>query len=107
LSGGNQQKLIVARELSQLPENSLVLAVHPTRGVDLGAIEFIHHQLIKAAQQGAGVLLISSELEELMSLSTRIGVIFREKISKWFELKQEQNVYDEKMIGLAMLGGKE
>lgn len=107
LSGGNQQKLIVARELSQLPENSLVLAVHPTRGVDLGAIEFIHHQLIKAAQQGAGVLLISSELEELMSLSTRIGVIFREKISKWFELKQEQNVYDEKMIGLAMLGGEE
>jgi simple sugar transport system ATP-binding protein len=101
LSGGNQQKLIVARELGDLPTKSVVLAVHPTRGVDVGAIEFIHGRLLEAARAGAAILLISSELDELMALSHRIGVIDRGKITTWFEGPP----YNEKEIGLAMLGG--
>ncbi len=101
LSGGNQQKLIVARELGNLPNDSIVLAVHPTRGVDLGAIEFIHGRLLEAAAKGAAVLLVSSELDELMSLSHRIGVIYRGELSTWFD----GSPYDEKAIGVAMLSG--
>lgn len=110
LSGGNQQKLIVARELSSLarvprepshPQGGVILAVHPTRGVDVGAIEFIHSRLLAAAESGAGVLLISSELDELMALSHRIGALYRGSITAWFEGPD----YDERKIGLAMLGG--
>jgi ABC-type uncharacterized transport system ATPase subunit len=101
LSGGNQQKLIVARELGDLSKESVVLAVHPTRGVDLGAIEFIHGRLLEAARNGAAVLLISSELDELMALSHRIGVMYHGAITDWFEGPP----YDEKPIGLAMLSG--
>lgn len=102
LSGGNQQKVIVARELGDLPARSIVLAVHPTRGVDLGAIEFIHGKLLAAAASGAAVLLISSELDELMALSHRIGVMYRGALVEWFEGPP----YDEKPIGLAMLSGR-
>ncbi len=101
LSGGNQQKLIVARELSSLPEHGVLIAVHPTRGVDLGAIEFIHEQMLKATSRGIAVLLISSELEELMSLSNKIGTIYNHKINKWFEGPK----FNESEIGFAMLGG--
>lgn len=112
LSGGNQQKLIVARELGDLEagaKGALILAVHPTRGVDLGAIEFIHGRLLDAAHDGAAVLLISSELDELMALSHRIGVIFRGEITEWFEPRAVENAalqYDEKAIGMAMLSGR-
>lgn len=102
LSGGNQQKLIVARELGDLSAESLVVAVHPTRGVDLGAVEFIHNQLLAAAAAGSAVLLVSSELGELMALSHRIGVFFAGSIVEWFEGPP----YDERAIGLAMLSGK-
>jgi simple sugar transport system ATP-binding protein len=107
LSGGNQQKLIVARELATLTAEALgrggvVLAVHPTRGVDLGAIEFIHGRLLEAARAGAAVLLVSSELDELMALSHRIGVVYRGSIVQWFEGPP----YDEKALGLTMMRGQ-
>jgi len=78
LSGGNQQKLIVAREFQREPK--LVIAAQPTRGVDVGAIQFIHERVIRARDQGAGVLLVSSELEEILSLSDRILVMFEGRI---------------------------
>ena len=74
LSGGNQQKLIIAREFEREPK--LLIAAQPTRGVDVGAIEFIHKRIIEARDAGAGVLLISSELDEILSLSDRILVMY-------------------------------
>ena len=78
LSGGNKQKVVVARELSQ--ETKVVVAAQPTRGVDVGSIEFIHQQLISARDKGAAVLLVSAELDEVLSLSDRIAVMFGGKI---------------------------
>ena len=78
LSGGNKQKVIVARELSH--GNQLVVASQPTRGVDVGSIEFIHNQLIEARDGGAAVLLVSAELDEIFSLSDRIAVIYEGSI---------------------------
>lgn len=78
LSGGNQQKLLVARELEKKPK--LLLAMHPTRGVDIGAIDFIHKQIIAARNEGCAVLLISTDLEEILALSDRIGVMYKGKI---------------------------
>ena len=74
MSGGNQQKAIIAREISKNPE--VLVAVQPTRGLDVGAIEFIHKQIVKERDAGAGVLLVSLELEEVMNLSDRILVIY-------------------------------
>lgn len=99
LSGGNQQKLVVARELQCQPR--LILAAHPTRGVDIGAIEFIHSQLLAARDQGAAVLLVSSELDEIMELSDRILVFYRGSISGEFRRAE----FDEMKLGLAMGGG--
>ncbi|MGE4231794.1 MAG: ABC transporter ATP-binding protein [Bacteriovoracia bacterium] len=101
LSGGNQQKLIFARELDNLPQRSFILAVNPTRGVDVGSIEHIHETLLEKASQGAAILLISSELDELVSLSHQIGVLFRSKIVQWFEGPN----YSEHSIGVAMNSG--
>ncbi len=78
LSGGNKQKVIVARELNH--QNRLVIASQPTRGVDVGSIEFIHTQLIAARDDGAAVLLVSAELDEIFSLSDRIAVIYEGRI---------------------------
>jgi general nucleoside transport system ATP-binding protein len=78
LSGGNQQKTVVAREFSG--ENQLLIAVQPTRGLDVGSIEFIHKNLISQRDRGVAVLLVSSELEEIMSLSDRIAVMFKGQI---------------------------
>jgi ABC-type uncharacterized transport system ATPase subunit len=78
LSGGNQQKIIVAREFSR--PIKLLIASQPTRGLDVGSIEYIHEQLITKRDQGAAVLLVSPELDEIMSLSDRIAVMFRGKI---------------------------
>lgn len=72
LSGGNLQKLILARELNSHPK--LLLAMHPTRGLDVGAIEFIHKQLLHARDKGTAILLVSTELDEILSLSDRIIV---------------------------------
>jgi simple sugar transport system ATP-binding protein len=78
LSGGNIQKVILARELSREPK--ALIAVYPTRGVDMGAQEFIHAQLLARRRAGGGVLLISEELEEIMNLSDRIAVIYKGRI---------------------------
>jgi general nucleoside transport system ATP-binding protein len=74
LSGGNQQKVILARELCRAPR--LIIAVHPTRGLDVGATEFVLHRLIEHRERGAAILFISAELQEILTLSDRIGVIF-------------------------------
>lgn len=98
LSGGNQQKLVVARELSHNP--GFVLAAQPTRGVDIGAVDFIHSQLRKMRDGQSGVLLISSELDELFALSDRIFVLFKGKIVAEFARKD----FDSFKIGAAMGG---
>jgi simple sugar transport system ATP-binding protein len=78
LSGGNQQKVIVAREFSR--PIKLLVASQPTRGLDVGSIEYIHQQLIDKRDQGCAVLLVSPELDEIMSLSDRIAVMYRGRI---------------------------
>ncbi|NBP22711.1 MAG: ABC transporter ATP-binding protein, partial [Actinobacteria bacterium] len=85
LSGGNKQKVVVARELSQRLD--VVVAAQPTRGVDVGSIEFIHNQLIAARDAGAAVLLVSAELDEILSLADRIAVISNGKIVAIFSSK--------------------
>jgi simple sugar transport system ATP-binding protein len=101
LSGGNKQKVVVARELSQdLP---ILVAAQPTRGVDVGSIEFIHNQLISARDNGAGVLLVSAELDEILSLSDRIAVMSGGKIVAIVESKDADRNY----IGRLMAGLKE
>lgn len=78
LSGGNQQKVVIARELNR--EIDLLIASQPTRGVDVGSIEFIHEQIVSERQKGKGVLLVSSELDEVIALADRIAVMYRGKI---------------------------
>jgi ABC-type uncharacterized transport system ATPase subunit len=97
-SGGNQQKLVLAREMEHDPE--LLLVGQPTRGVDIGAIEFIHRRLIAMRDQGKAVLLVSVELDEIMSLADRILVMFDGTITG--ELSADQA--DERRIGLLMAG---
>ncbi len=79
MSGGNAQKIIVARELDAKPD--LLIACQPTRGIDIGSIEFIHRQILKYRNAGNAVILISSELSEIMSLSDRVIVMHKGKIS--------------------------
>jgi simple sugar transport system ATP-binding protein len=100
LSGGNQQKVVVAREVSAR-KPPLLIASHPTRGVDIGAAEFIHQQIINLRDDGSGILLISSELEELTRLCDRILVLFEGHGVREFEGPQ----YDLDLIGKAMTGG--
>ena len=78
LSGGNQQKVVVAREFSR--PIKLLIASQPTRGLDVGSIEFIHSNIIRKRDEGVGVLLVSAELDEIMALSDRIAVMFKGKI---------------------------
>ncbi len=98
LSGGNQQKLVVARELSR--DIKLMIASQPTRGVDVGSIEYIHARLVEARDHGVGVLIVSTELDEIMSVSDRILVMFRGKVVATFE-GTKAGVNE---IGLAMAG---
>ena len=97
-SGGNQQKLIVAREIERDPD--LLLVGQPTRGVDIGAIEFIHRRLIEMRDQGKGILLVSVELEEVMSLADRILVMCGGRIMG--EIRAADAT--EKTLGLMMAG---
>ncbi|ABL65040.1 ABC transporter ATP-binding protein [Chlorobium phaeobacteroides] len=83
LSGGNQQKVVLSRELNR-PGISLLVLAQPTRGVDIGAIEMIHKKIIDARQKGMAVLLVSSELEEIVALSTRIGCLYNGSIRREF-----------------------
>ncbi len=101
-SGGNQQKVIVARELYAMKEQpKFILAAHPTRGVDLGAVAMIHERLVAMQKEGAGILLLSSELSELMALSHRIIVLYRGAIAAEYTGPH----YDENKIGQSMLTG--
>ncbi len=103
LSGGNLQRVILAREISGLPK--FMVAVQPTRGLDVGAIEGVHHLLLTQREAGAAVLLISEELEELLSLSDRIYVIYEGKIMGEVQVcggKQDEKLIE--LIGLMMMG---
>lgn len=99
LSGGNQQKIIIAREVANNPD--LLIAVQPTRGLDVGAIEYIHKTLVNLRDQGKAILLISLELDEIMHVSDTISVMYDGKIVGSFK----QGEVDENTIGLLMAGG--
>ncbi|MBR6088448.1 MAG: ABC transporter ATP-binding protein [Anaerolineaceae bacterium] len=99
LSGGNAQKLITAREI--MMETPVLICCEPTRGIDIGAMEFIHDQILEMREKGSGILLVSSELSEIMTLSDRIYVLFEGKIAGEFK----RGSVDEKTLGILMLGG--
>ncbi len=99
LSGGNQQKVIIAREVTNNPD--VLIAAQPTRGLDVGAIEYVHKYLLEQRDKGKCVLLISFELDEVMSISDRISVIYEGKIAKTLQADST----DESEIGLLMAGG--
>ncbi len=97
-SGGNQQKIVVAREIETNPD--LLLIGQPTRGVDIGAIEFIHKQIVALRDQGKAILLVSVELDEIMSLSDRIGVMFDGQLMGL----RDAAATDERELGMMMAG---
>jgi ABC-type uncharacterized transport system ATPase subunit len=98
LSGGNQQKVVVAREVSRDPR--VLIAAQPTRGLDVGAIEFVHRRLIEERDEGRAVLLISLEIDEILSLSDRILVIYEGRI-----VEEYAPDVTEQQLGIAMTGG--
>jgi simple sugar transport system ATP-binding protein len=98
LSGGNQQKVVVAREMDVA--TSLLVAVQPTRGLDLGAADYVHRTLLGARSAGKAILLVSTELSEILFLSDKIGVMYRGRILKFFDPTE----VDIEEIGLAMMG---
>ena len=100
MSGGNQQKAIVAREIDR--ELPLIAAVQPTRGLDVGAIEYIHKQLVAQRDDGKAVLLVSLELDEVMNLSDRILVMYEGEIVGEFDPKK----VTVEELGLYMAGAK-
>ena len=97
-SGGNQQKLVLAREMAREPK--VLLVGQPTRGVDIGAIEFIHRELLKSRDQGCAVLVISVELDEILALADRILVMFAGRIVGEVPAGRA----DERTLGLMMAG---
>jgi simple sugar transport system ATP-binding protein len=98
LSGGNQQKVVIAREVHRDPR--VLLAAQPTRGLDIGAVEFVHRRLVEERDEGRAVLLVSLELDEILSLSDRILVMYEGRIVGEYS----PDVSEEK-LGLAMTGG--
>ena len=98
LSGGNQQKLILAREITAEPR--LLLASQPTRGVDVGATEFIYRQLVRERDEGRAVLLVSADLDEIMALADRIGVLYRGRLIR--EARREDITREQ--VGFTMMG---
>ena len=100
MSGGNQQKAIIARELDR--DHDLLIAVQPTRGLDVGAIEMIHKEIVSERDKGTPILLVSLELEEVMNLSDRILVMYEGEIVGEFNPK-EVSVQE---LGLYMAGAK-
>jgi len=98
LSGGNQQKLVAAREIARDPK--VLIAAQPTRGLDVGAIEYLHRRLIEERDEGRAILLISLELDEVLSLSDRILVMYEGRI-----VGEHGPDATEEQIGLEMLGG--
>ena len=97
-SGGNQQKIVLAREIEKNPD--LLLIGQPTRGVDIGAIEFIHQEIIRLRDEGKAILLVSVELDEVRSLSDRIAVMFDGQLMG----ERDPAVADERELGLMMAG---
>src|SRR5205814_4902720 len=100
LSGGNQQKVVAAREIARDPK--VLVAAQPTRGLDVGAIEYLHRRLVEERGEGRAILLISLELEEIFSLSDRILVLYEGQI-----VGEHTGEVSEEQIGLEMLGGSE
>jgi simple sugar transport system ATP-binding protein len=100
LSGGNQQKLIIGRSVESAPR--LIVAFAATRGLDVGAIEFVHRTLLAERDRGAAVLLVSFELDEIMDLSDRIAVLYHGRIVRTFA----QDEAHEGQLGLLMAGGE-
>ncbi|MGH2598033.1 MAG: ABC transporter ATP-binding protein [Dehalococcoidia bacterium] len=101
LSGGNQQKTVAAREFTR--EVRLLIAAQPTRGLDVGSMEFIHRKIIEARDRGVAVLLVSAELDEVLSLADRIAVVYRGRIAG--EMRAADADADE--LGLLMAGGRD
>lgn len=99
LSGGNQQKVIVAREFDR--DVKLVIASQPTRGIDVGSIEYIHSRIVEERDNRSAVLIVSSELDEILALSDRILVMFDGKIAGEFDSSATPTE-----IGMAMLGSQ-
>jgi simple sugar transport system ATP-binding protein len=99
LSGGNQQKVVLAREIDVNPQ--VLIAAQPTRGLDVGAIEFVHRRLVEQRDAGRAVFLVSLELEEILSLSDRILVIYEGRIVGEFP-----PTATEEELGFAMTGGR-
>jgi len=99
LSGGNQQKVVLAREIERNP--SVLIAAQPTRGLDVGAIEFVHRRLVEERDEGRGILLVSLELDEILSLSDRIFVIYEGRLVAEYgpDVTEEE-------LGIAMTGGR-
>jgi simple sugar transport system ATP-binding protein len=100
LSGGNQQKVIVAREFSKA--GNLLVADQPTRGLDVGSIEFIHKQIVAKRDAGSAVLLVSAELDEVLELSDQIGVIYRGRLVATMDADDA----DKDRVGLLMATGR-
>ncbi len=100
LSGGNKQKVIVAREFSRPVK--LLIANQPTRGIDVGSIEFIHNQIVAQRDAGVAVLLVSAELDEVLSLADRVAVMFDGQIVKTLPIEEATREY----VGLLMAGSE-
>jgi simple sugar transport system ATP-binding protein len=99
LSGGNQQKVVAAREIARDPK--VLIAAQPTRGLDVGAIEYLHRRLVEERDKGRAILLISLELDEILSLSDRILVLYEGQL-----VGEHEGEVSEELIGLEMLGGR-
>jgi general nucleoside transport system ATP-binding protein len=99
LSGGNQQKVVLAREFAENPD--LLIAAQPTRGLDIGAAQFVHERLVEKRDTGAAILLVSAELDEIFALSDRIAVLYEGQIMGIFQA----GAADEEQVGLLMTGG--
>jgi simple sugar transport system ATP-binding protein len=99
LSGGNQQKLVAAREVARDPK--VLIAAQPTRGLDVGAIEYLHRRLVEERDEGRAILLVSLELDEVLSLSDRVLVMYEGQI-----VAEHASGVTEDQIGIEMLGGR-
>jgi ABC-type uncharacterized transport system ATPase subunit len=99
LSGGNQQKVVIAREMSGT--RRILVAAQPTRGLDVGAIEFVHRRLVAVRELGCAILLVSFELEEILSLSDRILVMYEGRI-----VAEHTADVSEAVLGIEMMGGR-
>jgi simple sugar transport system ATP-binding protein len=99
LSGGNQQRVLIARELSTTPD--IIIAANPTRGLDIGATQFVHQQLRERQQQGVGVILISTDLDEIFALSTSVYVLYRGMLQGPVQPTTSREIISQMMSGVS------